>query len=100
MTLHRKTLITSCISIFVLLAVVIFSANHILLGGFSDVETRETQSSLNRATNAVENELSSLTAFLADWAEWDDSYEFIAGHSPEYIKKNLTAQTFQIQKLQ
>ena len=100
MTLHRKTLITSCISIFVLLAVVIFSANHILLGGFTDVETRETQSSLNRATNAVENELSSLTAFLADWAEWDDSYEFIAGQSPEYIKKNLSAQTFQIQKLQ
>ena len=26
MTLHRKTLITSCIAIFVLLAVVIFSA--------------------------------------------------------------------------
>ena len=100
MTLRRKTLITSCIAVLALLTVVTFSANHILLGGFSDVETRATQSSLNRATNAVENELSSLTAFLSDWAEWDDSYEFVARQSPEYIKKNLTAQTFQMQRLQ
>ncbi len=100
MTLRRKTLITSCIAVLVLLTVVTFSANHILLGGFSDVETRETQSSLSRATTAVENELASLTAFLADWAEWDDSYEFIVKKSPEYIKKNLSATTFQIQKLQ
>jgi diguanylate cyclase (GGDEF)-like protein/PAS domain S-box-containing protein len=100
MTLRRKTLITSCIAVFVLLTVVVFSANHILLGGFSDVETRETQSSLSRATTAIENELASLTAFLVDWAEWDDSYDFIAKQSPDYIKKNLTATTFLTQKLQ
>ncbi|MBV5337709.1 MAG: hypothetical protein J0653_07170, partial [Deltaproteobacteria bacterium] len=95
-----KTLITSCIAVFVLLTVVTFSANYILLGGFSDVETRETQSSLSRATTAIESELASLTAFLVDWAEWDDSYDFIAKQSPDYIKKNLTATTFLTQKLQ
>lgn len=100
MTLRRKTLLASCLAVLLLLSVVTFSANYILLGGFADVETHETQSSLNRATTAVENELASLTAFLVDWAEWDDSYEFIAKQSPEYIKKNLTATTFQTQKLQ
>ena len=100
MTLRRKTLLASCLAVLLLLSVVTFSANYILLGGFSDVETRETQSSLSRATAAVENELASLTAFLADWAEWDDSYDFIAKQSPDYIKKNLTATTFLTQKLQ
>lgn len=100
MTLRRKTLLASSLAVLLLLSVVTFSANHILLGGFSDVETREMQSSLSRATTAIENELASLTAFLSDWAEWDDSYEFITKQSPEYIKKNLTATTFQIQKLQ
>ena len=100
MTLRRKTLLASCLAVLLLLSVVTFSANYILLGGFSDVETRETQSSLSRATAAVENELASLTAFLVDWAEWDDSYDFIARQSPDYIKKNLTATTFLTQKLQ
>ena len=100
MTLRRKTLLASCLAVLLLLSVVTFSANYILLGGFSDVETRETQSSLSRATAAVENELASLTAFLVDWAEWDDSYDFIAKQSPDYIKKNLTATTFLTQKLQ
>jgi diguanylate cyclase (GGDEF)-like protein/PAS domain S-box-containing protein len=100
MTLRQKTLLASCLAVLLLLSVVAFSANQILLGGFADVEIRETQSSLGRARTAVENELASLTAFLADWAEWDDSYEFVANRSPEYIKKNLTLTTFQTQRLQ
>lgn len=87
MTLRRKTLLASCLARPAAIVSRHFSANYILLGGFSDVETRETQSSLSRATAAVENELASLTAFLADWAEWDDSYDFIAKQSPEYIEE-------------
>ena len=100
MTLRQKTLSASFLAILLLLSVVAFSANQVLLSGFVEVEVRETQSSLSRARTAVDNELASLAAFLADWAEWDDSYEFVANQSPEFIKKNLSLTTFQTQKLQ
>ena len=100
MTLRRKTLLLTSFTLLTLVIILAFSANAILLGGFSDVETRETASNLSRATNALQTELNSLNSFLMDWAEWDDSYKFVAKLHPEYIKKNLSPSTFLSQKLQ
>ncbi len=99
MTLRQKTLLIISFAIITFSAILVLSANTVLLGGFLTVETRETEFNLSRAVNAIQSEMDSLDAFLEDWAAWDDTYLFVANANSEYVKKNITASTFLSQKL-
>ena len=99
MTLRRKTLLIISVVIVSLSLILVFSANKILLGGFSLIENRETEFNLSRAVNAVKTESSSLAAFLEDWAAWDDTYQFVSQPNTEFLKKNVTPSTFLSQQL-
>ena len=94
MTLRQKTLLIVGLAISLFSLTLVFFANTILLGGFSQVERTEAEANISRASNAVSAEIDSLDTFLADWTVWDDSYQFAAAPDSEYIKKNLTAATF------
>lgn len=99
MTLRNKTLIVISLVLVTFSLILVFSANKLLLGGFAIVENREMENNLNRAVNAIDAETASLAAFLEDWAVWDDTYQFIANHNAEYIKKNVNTATFLSQQL-
>lgn len=99
MTLRQKTLLIISLTIIVFSIILVFSANKVLLGGFSAVENRETEFNLSRAVNAIKTETDSLSAFLDDWAAWDDTYLFVANANSEYLKKNVTLSTFVSQQL-
>jgi signal transduction histidine kinase/sensor domain CHASE-containing protein len=64
-----------------------------------EVEARDAFDRLARLHNATEMLLADLDGTTADWAHWDDTYEFVHGHRPDYIADNLTVETFQSLRL-
>ena len=99
MTLRQKTLLIVGCAISVFSLILVFSANLILVGGFSQLEQQEAEINIHRASRAVMAETESLNSFLADWSAWDDAYQFIAAPDPDFVKKNINAATFTSQQL-
>lgn len=99
MTLRQKTLSIVGLAISTLIIIMVFSANAVLLDGFSQVENREMAVNINRAVHAVNAETESLNSFLADWAAWDDTYQFVEDVNPDFPKKNINTTTFLSQQL-
>ena len=51
---------------------------------------------LRGATALLEEDLKGTTE---DWAQWDDSYEFVSGQGADYVASNLNAETFRSLRL-
>lgn len=45
------------------------------------------QENVERALNALEREIAALDKSAADWATWDETYDFIEDRNQEYIQK-------------
>ncbi len=55
---------------------------------FLDIERQNSVDALDRIDNAFEAEKSFLESKAGDWAMWDESFNFIAGKNPSFIKNN------------
>jgi len=90
----RKKLVILYALIFLLLAGLLHTLAWVfILGGYQDLERREVSTNVNRATQAVRNDISILSLTVRDWAFWDDTYAFVNDPYPEYIQSNLTDKT-------
>ncbi len=85
----------------ILLGVFILSvvANHaihkwIISASFLELERDEAQKDLDRSIEAIKREVYHLDSLCHDWAAWDDTCEFIASPSGDYIAANLAEDTF------
>ncbi len=78
----------------VILGMSAFVENRIILPEFIQLENREAQSHLQRILLALDNELEHLTILDQDWAQWDDTYNFVQDESPVYVETNLPDSTF------
>jgi hypothetical protein len=94
MTLYRKALLIGSAVFFSLIAIQYFITQNILLDSFATLEGERTESNVQRAANALSNELSSLAITTNDWSSWDDTYNFIEDANEEYIESNLVNGTF------
>ena len=94
MTIRQKvflTIITTSGLVTILLYTLI---QNILLQGFLDLENEMQYSDTVRVLNAIEQELTTFSATVADWAYWDDTYEYLDDNNPSYIADNFTVETF------
>lgn len=53
-------------------------------------EEKATSRDVERVLITLDDEIINLNMTLGDWAQWDDSYEFVISGDPDYIKVNLT----------
>jgi PAS domain S-box-containing protein len=60
---------------------------------FSNLERMFVQRDVDRAQNAVTEELEKLDDTVADWGIWDDTYRFMRDKTQEYIEANLNERT-------
>lgn len=63
--------------------------NKYFLRGFTAVEDQVMQDNLERATRALEGRLDKLKSKAIDWAQWDDSYQYIEDKNDDYTTANL-----------
>ena len=78
-----------------MMAVMVGASGYILTSGFSAIESDRIRLNSERVQQAFEVEIENLNTKLSDWSSWDDVYEYIVDHNPEFEKSNLTDSTME-----
>ncbi|MDX1405150.1 MAG: CHASE4 domain-containing protein [Woeseiaceae bacterium] len=60
---------------------------------FDELELKQAEANLSRAVKAISNDLDNLSAIAADWALWDDAYDYVSGDYPYFEESNLARPT-------
>lgn len=79
------------IAAFVVLSFVILHA--VIAPAFDELELSAARTDLVRAERAIVNDVENLEAISADWALWDDIYDYLAGRNPAFAETNLERPT-------
>ena len=96
MTIRKRILLYSALALGAFLAAVYFVSRFALMNGFSRVESNYAYESVRRLQSHLESEQSQLSTMARDYAQWDRTYEFMAGHDKNYVHSELTDDTFNI----
>lgn len=99
MSIKIKVAIIIFVASMLLCMAVYITSEILLIDNVIDQENEIAKQYLERITNALEYKSKALDAILDDWADWDDTYNFIQNRNEAYIKSNLTAETFANLKL-
>jgi diguanylate cyclase (GGDEF)-like protein len=96
MTIRKRILLYSALALGAFLAVVYFVSRFSLMNGFARLESSYAFESVRRLQNHLDSEQTQLSTMARDYAQWDRTYEFMAGHDKNYIHSELTDDTFNI----
>jgi sensor domain CHASE-containing protein len=66
---------------------------QVIVPAFDELELSAAKSDLKRAEMALRTDLDNLQATTADWAPWDDIYDYVLGKNPGFQRSNLTRPT-------
>ena len=99
MTLQRKTLWIFVVSGFCMLATLFFAASRTMHGNIENSERDSARSAVRSARGQLSQKVQDFSRRFADWAAWDDSCNFLAGKSPEFIKSNLENESFDVLRI-
>lgn len=61
----------------------------VITPAFEELEVSAARSDLVRAQQAIRTDIRNLESNTADWAHWDDIYEFVNGRNPGFARSNL-----------
>src|SRR5579859_1513174 len=96
MTIRKKILLYSALALGAFLPAVYFVSRFSLMNGFSRLESSYAYESVRRLQNHLESEQSQLSTMARDYAQWDRTYEFMANRDRNYVRSELTDDTFNI----
>ncbi len=82
-------------TLLVMMIIIVAVTRSLLSDSFARLERRYVERDVERVTNAIVEEMSSLSRTANDWAMWDDTYAFVADRSPRYIEENIDEVFFQ-----
>jgi sensor domain CHASE-containing protein len=68
---------------------------QVVLPSFEALEQDLARTDVERVSRAIDTELSQLLVFCADWGNWLETYEFMAGDNPAFIAENMTPATLE-----
>ena len=66
----------------------------IFRSSFLKIESHSVEKNIDRAVNALTDNINALMSQAKDWAVWDDTYFFINDANQEYIDSNPSDETF------
>ena len=99
MRIRLKTLII-CSSVAILaISMVYFISENTLLQRTNASESEYVRAEINRVYLGLSSEFFRLETAVADWANWDDTYQFIEDNNTNYKQTNLVPQALQDLKL-
>jgi PAS domain S-box-containing protein len=94
MSIRIKTsLIVAVITLiaFALMAVVL---NNFLTRENLQQDNQITQDNILQARSIIDESIRNLDTMLADWAEWDDSYNYVINRNSSYLNSNFVYSTY------
>jgi sensor domain CHASE-containing protein len=90
----------SMILVLIILAVTVLGlypvVSRVLLSGFSRLEEQDAANNSQRLKAAFTSQYEELTTKTADWAYWDDAFEFVRNKdiAGDFIKSNFTESVY------
>jgi sensor domain CHASE-containing protein len=90
-SLSEKVLLGIGVLVILALAEALYISHTMVLGSFTNLEDQEIRTDVERAKRSVDGELENLASTCEDWAQWDDTRNFMLGQSPDYNTSNLSA---------
>ncbi|MFL5800209.1 MAG: CHASE4 domain-containing protein [Roseiflexaceae bacterium] len=93
-TLRGKTLLIIVTTLIGVLVLLYLPIRLIVLGSFIALEEQLTRQDVQRALNALDDDITTLDRTTKDYASWDDSYAFVESADPEYVAQNFIDDTF------
>ncbi len=91
-------LLIAC-TFFLMLIILIATANIFVMGGFIDLETNNTRQNVESVMDTIADTLSRLHTTTGDWSFWDETYKFLNDLNEDYIRENLEVNTFTTLKI-
>ena len=90
MTLSKKIFL-SVISVIAVSAVLLISlTKFILLDSYSELEEQSMVKNLMRISEAIEKEKNELNSICLEYSWWDDTYDYVETHNPNYVTSNFS----------
>ncbi len=89
LSVRTKILLTVAISIVALSAAVYFISSLVLLPSYAAIEREAMERDLNRAVDAIGEFSDTQMIKLADWAQWDESYQYTVTRDMEWIRTSI-----------
>jgi PAS domain S-box-containing protein len=86
MTLRKKTLIITGMTLFSLFVALYSTSKTILLDGYTHVEEQDTHQNVRRILQAYNDELSKLNVLNGNEAEWDGTYADVQSGNLKYFQ--------------
>jgi diguanylate cyclase (GGDEF)-like protein/PAS domain S-box-containing protein len=94
MTLRKKTLILLSTALLILIVVLYVISKTVILKSYASLEEQNTRAHVQLVLKTLSANISAQESKTGDWANWDDTYDFIKKKSPEYIRINPTDKSF------
>ncbi|MCA9290000.1 MAG: PAS domain-containing protein, partial [Phycisphaerales bacterium] len=94
MTLRRKTLLVILLAVLGLVSLLYTVTRSIVLSSFADLEREAVEGNAERAYGALSRSTTELRRFVADYAAWDDTLNYIRNGDDLFIDSNLSGTTF------
>lgn len=95
LTMRTKTFLIILTALLVFLLIVVLPVRSFLLNSFSGLETEQAITDYDRASNALDLQIDSIARIARDYASSDETYDFAADPSTDYVETALPKQVMQ-----
>ena len=99
MSLRRKTFLIIGTTLISLLGVIYIFSQAITMNGFLHLEETTVDRNVDRAVNALNDEMDVIYSTNQDWANWTDTYNFVDDLNSNYRDGNTHDGIFQTYSL-
>lgn len=99
MNLRNKTVIVISVVLAVMIMVIYTTSQIIMENNFNKMEESYSRKNVDRALDALNDDISRIEISTGDWAGWDDTYTFIENANEEYIESNLFDEAFSTERV-
>jgi len=96
MTIRKKILLFSALALGAFLAAVYFASRFALLNGLARLESSYAREKVHHLQDALAGEQARVAIMARDYAEWDRTYDFMQNQTQDYVRTELTDDTFNI----
>src|SRR3984885_11341785 len=94
-SLRHKTLIIVLVTLIALVGGLFVVSRAVLLGGFSRLEEAFATENLGRVSSALSNEIDTLQHTTDQFADSDQTYEYLTGVNPDSVRAEFPARIFE-----
>ncbi|MHB0936466.1 MAG: response regulator [Armatimonadota bacterium] len=93
MTLRTKTISATILTLLGLILLMALSTQVLIQRRFEQIELQDGRVDMSRVLDAIKADIESLDGSVTDYAQWDNTYDFIAGKRPSYMQRDITENT-------